>query len=584
MRSRFAVLSRAFFAQFFAGESATSDEQVRHALIGALAFILTPCLLILIQVFPQFQLLVIRVGRVRPPPGAIVRATAMRNINGEDMLEWTVSILVAYSMVAIGLVAAWAWDALAFDRRDAMVLGPLPLRASTIVWAKLAALTAFLLGASTAVNLLNTTVFAIETSDQFGAGALVGHFVGGLVVTTMAAALVFGAMVTVRSVVAVGGGPRLVAATGSALQFAFVMASLVFLITIFTPPVRRGLIALPTLTKWTPTVWFVAWFETLRGSDRGSWPEFLALARRAQLAVALAVAGAVVASVVVVKRQMQFALTSPGGHAAAGVERVMRALARAIGRGQNPQYAAVTDFVLMTIARCRPQQAPIAVNAAIGAAIVVFAFARERTDAQSVLLAIPLVVAYWLAIGLRAAFFVPSELAAAWTFGVNARWEPRVYRSAVRTAAAAFILPVALAADAALVPLIGVRAAALHAPVVAGAAAAVVEAIILTITFVPFTRAYQPGHARLKTRWPLYLVGLWAAALLPARLARQALADPVAMFEIAGTLVAIAVALEYVGRRRAARWQMDAVAPFDADASETAVLRIGFVIPGASGS
>jgi hypothetical protein len=262
----FAVLFRAFFAQFFASESATSDQQVRHAIIGALAFILTPCLLILIEVFPQFQLLVIRVGRVRPPPGVIVRATAMRNINGEDMLEWTVSILVAYSMVAVGLVAAWAWDALAFDRRDAMVLGGLPLRGSTIVWAKLAALTAFLLGASAAVNLLNTTVFAIATSDQFGAGALVGHFAGCLVVTTLAATLVFGAMVTVRGLVGIVGGPRIAAAAGSVLQFAFVLASLVFLITIFTPPARRGAIELPTRTEWTPTVWFVAWFEGLRGS------------------------------------------------------------------------------------------------------------------------------------------------------------------------------------------------------------------------------------------------------------------------------------------------------------------------------
>jgi hypothetical protein len=126
------------------------------------------------------------------------------------------------------------------------------------------------------------------------------------------------------------------------------------------------------------------------------------------------------------------------------------------------------------------------------------------------------------------------------------------------------------------------RAAALHALVVVGAAAMVVEAMVLTIEFVPFTRPYQPGHARLKTRWPLYLVGSWTATFLPARFASQALSDPLAMFEIAGTLIAIALALEYVGRLRATRWQIEAAEPFDAGASEAAVLRIGFVIPGAS--
>src|SRR5262249_27734441 len=120
-RSRFAVLWRAFFAQFFASESVTSDQQLRYAMVGILALILTPCLLILINVFPQFQLLVIRVGKIHPPPGVVVRATAMRNINAEDMIEWFISILVAYSMVTVGLIAAAAWDALSFDRRDAMV-------------------------------------------------------------------------------------------------------------------------------------------------------------------------------------------------------------------------------------------------------------------------------------------------------------------------------------------------------------------------------------------------------------------------------------------------------------------------------
>jgi len=68
-RSPFVVLSRAFFARFFASESATSDEALRHA-----------------------------ISRVHPPPGVVVRATAVRNINAEDLLEWTVAILVAYCL------------------------------------------------------------------------------------------------------------------------------------------------------------------------------------------------------------------------------------------------------------------------------------------------------------------------------------------------------------------------------------------------------------------------------------------------------------------------------------------------------
>ena len=42
-------------------------------------------------------------------------------------------------MVTVGFLAVLEWDALAFNRRDAKVLGPLPLPGSTIIGAKLAA-------------------------------------------------------------------------------------------------------------------------------------------------------------------------------------------------------------------------------------------------------------------------------------------------------------------------------------------------------------------------------------------------------------------------------------------------------------
>ena len=55
-----------------------------------------------------------------------------------------------------------------------MVLGQLPLPGATIVTAKLAALGAFLLAASTAVNLPNAFVFAAATGDQLGIATVVG--------------------------------------------------------------------------------------------------------------------------------------------------------------------------------------------------------------------------------------------------------------------------------------------------------------------------------------------------------------------------------------------------------------------------
>jgi len=530
---RFGVLFRTFFAQLFTSETVTSDVQLRQAMVWVLAFILTPCLLILIQVFPMFQLLVIRIGRIHPPPGVIVRATAVRNLMAEDMLEWTIQVLVGYSMVTVGLIAVFVWDALSFDRRDAMVLGPMPLRGSTIITSKLAALTAFLLGSSAAVNLLNAVVFGLETSDQFGAKALVLHVVACLVVTCAGAMLVFAAIVMIRGAIAVIGGPRLAAAAGSLLQFVFVVALLAFVIGLFASPMRRGRLVIPTLTSWSPTTWFVAWFEVLRGSDRGAWPELVALARRGMGALAIVVGGAVLASIAAFHRQMQLALTPSASPGPLGRARVSRAVAR-LFVPRDRVARATSDFILTTIARSGAQQAPIAIGAAVGLALVVLGFVRERGEIAAMLLVVPLLLAYWTAIGLRASFFVPSELAAAWTFHANAPDRSPSYRRGIRASIVGFLAP-----GAALVAL--ATGGTGHAVRVAFVVVALANLLVLTIDFVPFTRAYEPGHAKLKTRWPLYAFGSYAFSY-------GALQIPV-LYVVLGAL-----ALELIGMRTPNRW------------------------------
>jgi 4-hydroxybenzoate polyprenyltransferase len=64
-------------------------------------------------------------------------------------------------------------------------------------------------------------------------------------------------------------------------------------------------------------------------------------------------------------------------------------------------------------------------TAAIGAAIVLASLTQKVRDLESlmqprtIVLWIPLVLAYWSVLGLRAAFLVPSELPAAVTFACH---------------------------------------------------------------------------------------------------------------------------------------------------------------------
>src|SRR5271165_6008109 len=56
------------------------------------------------------------------------------------MLGWSAEhFLIATTMLVVGLFAVLSWDSTFPDRRDVMVLAPLPVRARTMFFAKVAA-------------------------------------------------------------------------------------------------------------------------------------------------------------------------------------------------------------------------------------------------------------------------------------------------------------------------------------------------------------------------------------------------------------------------------------------------------------
>src|SRR5438552_13209078 len=140
-RSPFVVVWRTVVQQFFTSETVSSDDQLRQTIVWVLTFLLVPGIIMLVQVFFEYA-------------GIVARAVRFQQFDRlDDTLLWIEFVFVTYSMVTLGFVAVFVWDALTFDQRDAMVLGPLPLRARTIVTAKLAALGAFIGGAAMAVNV-----------------------------------------------------------------------------------------------------------------------------------------------------------------------------------------------------------------------------------------------------------------------------------------------------------------------------------------------------------------------------------------------------------------------------------------------
>lgn len=570
----FKVLVRAFFGQFFASELVTSEMQLHRAMVGPLALLIAPAVLVPFQLISSFEL------------AAIIFPAML-----EPLTRLIASIFITYSMVSIGVIAAVMWDTLSFDRRDAMVLGPLPLQGRTVVAAKIAALGLLLLVAAVSINLPMAVLFSMTAGNHKAAASVVRHFVAHMTTTLCAATFIFCLLVTVRALVGSIAGRRVVIA--SILRFVLFAALLCFVIFVpmalqIVPGGRRRppTVRMLPIPPWSPTNWFLGLYEWIRGSDSGA--EWAAAARQAVTFTVLMIAAAIATTVAGYRRQLQLALTPSAWTGRLGSARIPRAVAW-LFVFPNHLARSISRFILVTLARNSPQQVTIAINAALGLTIVVGGLLRAKGDIaqlmrpRTAVLWIPFMLTYWVAIGLRASFFVPAELQAAWSFRFNAPVRSTAYWSAVRASAIGFLLPFALLFDAPLVLLVGVRAAAWNALVVAASVLVLGETIALTVDFIPFTRPYEPGHARLRTRWPLYLIGLFVFAFWPARAAMWAAGDPNGMLHIAEALLAAAVVLELVGRWRARTWSMDPAEEF-VEESTISVLDIGMVVPGVSRS
>jgi hypothetical protein len=553
--SPFVVLWREFVGQFFASEWVTSDIQLRQTIIWGVAFLITPGFFLVVKVLPAFKW-----------------SLAVNPAVATQILTLLGSIFVTYSMVTIGFIAVFVWDALTFDTRDAMVLGPLPVGGTTIIAAKLAALGTFLLGTALAVNLFTAVPFALATAE--GIGSFVRAFGGHLAATIGAAVFAFTAIVMIRGLVALFAGARLAAMLGSLMQFVFVAALLCFVVlSQEEDPAIFNAGAAPHL----PPAWFLGLFTQGIGLPM---PGTNALAGRALLAMAITVAGAVGLTFMTFRRQMQLALAPAASAGPIGGAKVSRMIARWLG-GRDQVATATSEFILLTIARNRQQQGPIVISAAVGVAIVAAALSRHTDGLQSLMgprtavLWIPLVLAYWTVIGLRASFFVPSELPGSWSLRANGPEQARAYWAAVRASIVAFVLPTTLLLVACLIPLVGWEIAAWHAVLATAMVVLLAEVVALTIDYVPFTQPYQPGHAKLKSRWPLYVLGMYATAYWPVRAELRSLDDPGSLLTLLAVVAIAIVAIELVGRRRAREWSVLTLEETMGDESPLTVLDLG---------
>ncbi len=406
--SQTSLLARALFRRFFETDLIPPGGDAAQTVIAFLTLLAAPGLLLPFRFSLKYVELAAR------SPDALARALITDRL-----------LFITLTFIALGLVALVIWEGVFPDRRDARVLGALPIPERVMIRARLAALAGlagiFMLGVNTVPTLIYGSVLGISGGAITPIHGILAHLLTNLAAGTF----VFCGLIALQGLLLNVVGRRSAERLSIVLQLLFVVGllQLVFffphLFSIVTARIS-DLTSHPVL-RFVPSVWFLGLYDVLGGdADPGAW----SLALTAVAATATAVGSSVVLLSATHGRLMRLALetrdaTGRGNSITRIVSRLFNTYVV-----RRPIERALCAFTLKTLMRSRTHRMLMAVYLGIALALslsglipMLIRFGVQALEKPGVfVLSIPLMVLFITLAGLRAVFALPVEPRANWVF------------------------------------------------------------------------------------------------------------------------------------------------------------------------
>jgi hypothetical protein len=439
-------------------------------------------------------------GLLAAPGGFLALLLQLLTIRG-----WSLVLIrcwfISFSMIVIGFIVVFEWDALFPDRRDYQVLTPLPIRLSTLFLGKAWALGIFLAMFLLDINFLSTLLWAGIDGGKDLFGILAAH----MITVTLSGLFAALAMAAVQGILITVLPSNVFRRVSVAIQ-TLLMGALVMLLFVspFLADRLHGLLQRHNpLVYWWPAFWFAGLYELLRPAVKNT--QLLELGHLAFRSLAAVAAVFLLTYLPGYRRHARKMLEAPVP-SPAGPSGLHRAVSRLLDRHvfKHPVQQAVFHFINQTITRSTKHRLFLASYAGAGGAIAVLTLAGGR----SAPLRLSLTLSFILVSALRAAFNFPSELAANWAFQISETNHAREYLSAMRkwivlSAIAplfALLAPLEFASfpwlEALFYLCFGLTLSLL-----------LMELMFFDFRKVPFTCAYLPGKVNLVALVVIYCFG-----------------------------------------------------------------------------
>jgi hypothetical protein len=422
---------------------------------------------------------------------------------------WTMEhLLIATTMVMVGLFSVFNWDSIFPDRRDVLVLAPLPVGPSTLFAAKLGALISAVLVAILALNVFTGLIWPILFSPQYGGLFGIGRsFVAYWISLVVAGLFVFCIVLGAQGIASQLLPRQIFLRLSAFLQAA--AFTLLLGIYILEPSLesKTALTAAENqhLLNFLPSYWFLGLFQQLNGSMS---PEFAPLARHAWGGCGIAIAVALALVMFSYLHTLRKIVEEP--------DILPRSVhLRAIPNLGRPLQSALFFFTLRTLLRSRHHRVILSFYLGVAFAVVIayvqapFHRLRSAGAQESVpfLAATILMTAISIA-AIRVVAAMPVNARANWIFRITELRHVPEYIAAVRnTLLLLSVLPVCTVSTAYLAYEFSPYLAAKHLLVLILLGALLVELTLYSFPKIPFACSYLPGKGNLQ-----YV--FWISALL----------------------------------------------------------------------
>lgn len=535
---QFAVLYRQFLFRIVDPELLSGSAQGdMHTLLGQFA-----ALLVVVSLLFAF-LAVPFIDSKLPPPVRLIGALTMEHL------------VIASTMLAVGLFGVLSWDSTFLDRRDLLVLAPLPVRALTLFRAKAAASAMAL---SLVIALLNSLSgllwpFAMQHGIRSFAAFWITVFAAGC--------FIYGSMLCLQGLTTQLLPRRWFLRISSFLQIALVC---LFVIVYFMQPPFESLSEMADpenqrLLEWVPSYWFLGVLQQLNGSQIAVVGP---LARRGWVGLAIVAIGTVLAFLLSWFRTLRKIVEQPD------ITPGVRGLPLPpLGRAW---ITAIAQFSIRSLLRSRQHRLLLAFYAGAGLGLVVFFLKTPLAQGQIVAAAstvnAPLLTStfvmlgFWLT-GVRVLFARPLDLRANWIFRVTSvRGGATCLAANRRSLLVLGIAPVWTVTAILLFSVWPWPQALGHLLLLGLVGLTVTELLLFSFQKIPFTCSYTPGRSSIHLSFLLCVMVIVEAIDWAAQQELRPLGDGVRYAWTLGALCIVAIAARL--RTSSAQWD-DTVLDFE---------------------